>query len=416
MQDWFDSEIWRQIGTGEFRTPLAPETLLEPCPEPIWPGFMPPDVLPLIGNEYGDWLCLRVGDDDSVREVVYWYHGGGDWIPWGQTLPEAIAFQMIRDSLPGRFYRHADPAEPIRLTKPDDPLFQWASKFLPETVTQAIAALPDADSQADPLARIEDLLKLDIATIPLHAEAILRALDSPLRTLTPGIANRLGIDWGQEALLWMFDHKTIPENRISDLAKELGAAESEFQQQDWDLAGRHADKVLAERSDLGWAHHTAGWQAERNGDLQTAVKHYSESLISSSFTEQGVRFRTHGKDDGKFSARRLLQITNQNETLEIPQHQPYWNRWSQTAGEKRVQAVAAHWRSAAQQAVAAGQHAQAYPMLINIGWDLGLRSVRDYGPLLWEIATTAERAGQAARAAVAATHARCFEARYGSGS
>ncbi len=76
-------------------------------------GFMLPDTLPILGNGYGDWLCMRVNADNTAGEVVHWYHGGGDWMPWGRNPAEAIAFDRLRQRLPGRRVAHATrPAEP----------------------------------------------------------------------------------------------------------------------------------------------------------------------------------------------------------------------------------------------------------------------------------------------------------------
>ena len=72
---------------------------------------MPCDFLPVLGNDRGDWLCVRFGNDNSANEIIHWYHGGGDWIPWGQTLAEAIVFDSVRAKLPGNRRDHAISAE-----------------------------------------------------------------------------------------------------------------------------------------------------------------------------------------------------------------------------------------------------------------------------------------------------------------
>ncbi len=56
---------------------------------------MLPDTLPLIGNEYGDWLCVRVDEDNRFGELVHWYHGGGDWIPVGKSIAEAVLHDIV---------------------------------------------------------------------------------------------------------------------------------------------------------------------------------------------------------------------------------------------------------------------------------------------------------------------------------
>ncbi|MEO1526485.1 MAG: SMI1/KNR4 family protein [Planctomycetota bacterium] len=102
--DWFDSEIWREqeehAPPGQFVEAVSPEELLVDAPSAIWPALMPCDLLPLVGNSMGDWLCLRMATDGSASEVVYWYHGGGDWITWGNGLAQALLFAHVRKRLP----------------------------------------------------------------------------------------------------------------------------------------------------------------------------------------------------------------------------------------------------------------------------------------------------------------------------
>src|SRR5262245_37578083 len=92
LRAWLDDGIWKQAGGAEFCRPRTPEQLVSPEPGSIWAGFMLPDTLPFIGNQYGDWLCLRIGFSNRVDEVLYWCHGGGDWIPYGRTLAESLIY------------------------------------------------------------------------------------------------------------------------------------------------------------------------------------------------------------------------------------------------------------------------------------------------------------------------------------
>ena len=111
LDDWFDSGACEALGHGEFCEPATPDQLLGPAPECIWPGLMPPDVLPLVGNGLGDWLCGRVSAQGTIDEILYWYHGGGDYLPYGAGLAEALLFDTLADRLPGRRQLHAVPAE-----------------------------------------------------------------------------------------------------------------------------------------------------------------------------------------------------------------------------------------------------------------------------------------------------------------
>ncbi len=412
LTQWLDDELWKQQGTGGFRPAAEPADLLRTCPPPIWPGLMPPDALPILGNEYGDWLCLRVGSDNQVREIIHWYHGGGDWIPWGRTLPEALAFQMIRDHLPGRHYRHADPAERIRRSQPSDLHYQWAQQHLPAATTEIIATLISDQTAQSVLPLLEQLIATGVATVSLRAEAILRSLDTPLRQLTRTMAATLGIDWENEAIGWRFDADLVPRKHRAALAALLQVDETELGGQNWELAGQHAAEVASGRHDLGWAPLTLGWIAEKQNDLSQAVRNYSQAMLASVFADQSVRFRTHGNEEDKFSTRRLAALLDQHSDQTLPLNADYWQVWSSSSSSERPAAIADYWMHRAQNASDQGNWSAAYDALVQSGWDLGLTSIRQYGPLLKQISHAAQQAGQTARAAVAAAHLRCFEQRF----
>lgn len=412
LAEWLNDEQWQRQGTGEFRAPAIPEELLQDCPPSIWPGLMPPDALPILGNEYGDWLCLRFGADNQVREIIHWYHGGGDWIPWGRTLPEAIAFQMIRDHLPGRHYRHADPAERIRRCEPSDPHYQWAQRHLPAATTQIIDSFDSHDAPQPVLPLLEQLIATGVATVSLHAEAILRSLDTPLRQLTRNMVAPLGVDWENEAIGWRFDADLVPRKHRAALAGILQVDESELGGQNWEAAGQHAASVADSRNDLGWAPLTLGWIAEKRNQLPEALRNYSQAILASVFADQSVRFRTHGNEEDKFAARRLTVLLKQHSDQTVAVNADYWQAWSGSPSGERPTAIADYWMRRAQQATDQGRWSAAYDALVQSGWDLGRTSIRQYGPLLKQIADAAAQAGQTARAAVAAAHLRCFEQRF----
>lgn len=378
---------------------------------------MPPDVLPVLGNRYGDWLCLRLGADDRVAEILHWYHGGGDWIPWGRTLAEAIAFQQIRDRLSGPEYRHSDPAEIVRRSAADDPLFAWARQHLPAEVTTRIDQLDAAASGSDAKASLDALLATDVAVVPLHAEAILRALETPLRNANRTLLAGLPVDWETEARLWRFDADLIPESQREAVAGLLEVPAEALNRQDWDRAERLARRVAAMRCDLAWAGSIVGWAAERRGDRAAAAVAYCRVLPASAFADQSVRFRIHGHEQDKFAGERLESLLAAEPNLldhdqAACHHRDYWQCWSKSSPAERPAAVAAYWAGQADQAAAEGDWPAAYHALVAQGWDLGLPSLVDYVPLLQQIVAAAQHAGYAARAAVATTHLQCLQQRF----
>ena len=113
VRAWLDEQVWHESGGAEFCRAQTPEQLLDPPPGAIWAGFMLPDTLPIIGNDYGDWLCLRIAADGTVSELVQWSHGGGDWIPYGNSLAEGLLYDAaVRVMYPHRAtFAEAEPAE-----------------------------------------------------------------------------------------------------------------------------------------------------------------------------------------------------------------------------------------------------------------------------------------------------------------
>ena len=114
VRAWLDKQIWREPGGAEFSRPQTPEQLLDPAPEAIWAGFMLPDTLPIISNNYGDWLCLRIDADGTVAEVLHWSHCGGDWIPYGRTLAEGLLYDAALHVLYPKRASFSDPVPPDR--------------------------------------------------------------------------------------------------------------------------------------------------------------------------------------------------------------------------------------------------------------------------------------------------------------
>lgn len=408
LADWFDSRAWQQTGEGEFCDPVSPEVLLERCPEVVWPGFMPPDCLPLVGNRYGDWLCLRVGPDNGVAEIIYWYHGGGDWIPWGRSLAEAIAFDRLRERLPGRRQGHAVPAEPPRRSATAGSLADWAAGHLHQSIVTLFA--PEATA-AEISGR---LLETSTAEIAVRCEAILVALDNPLRhKLTADIAAQLNLRWEQDAVRWMFDPAEIPQQDRGRLADKLDIGPDEFQTQDWATAERHAHAVAAVRDDLGWAGDISGWAAERRGDFALAVLHYRQALTTSAFADQTIRFRTHwcSGTHGRFAAARLQAIGPYLRDRSF-ESDPYYRLLIASEPNGRSSVAREFWSQRAAEAAANERWDETYALLMHAGWDMASDSLAAYRDLLAEMVPAAQRAGQSARAAVAQTHLDCLRERF----
>ncbi len=220
LADWFDREIWKRAGRNEYHEPIDPESLLVAAPEAIWPGLMTCDLLPIISNRAGDWLCVRVDHNNVASEIVQWYHGGGDWIPWGHNLAEALVFDALIDRLPGKSRRHAIPAEDPRPNGDAhdpvaDPILDWALQHLPPSVTIAF----DAATRESEVARI--LLDAGVAEIAVRCELVLSALMQPERKFEQLLRADPSVSRAQLAE-WSFDTDRIPDQKRSLLQQIHG--------------------------------------------------------------------------------------------------------------------------------------------------------------------------------------------------
>ena len=405
---WFDDEVWNQSGRGEYRQPIHVEELLVDAPEAVWPALMPCDLLPISGNTAGDWLCLRIGPDNVASEIVQWYHGGGDWIPWGRTLAEAIIFDVLSVNLPGPLRRHSVPAESPRLDSDvtgvqlhADPLLDWASSHVPSEVSQLIGDTTDGQSIS------EKMLRRGISEVAVRCEAVQDAIHHSIASaLDPKLAAKWDVAW-EEMIEWTFDANRIPPERRTQVEEHLGRELEE--EQDWATAERHCRAVTEIDSELAWPWEILGYAAERAGDIEAAVSAYTRASQCSVFTDQSVRLRTHWTGDSvaKFSVARLLSLQSSK-----VKHDNYLSRLCIEDIAQRRREVCEHWRRLAEESSQQGCFADAYRFEMAAGWDLGAEPMMTFGKLLESIVDVADKAGFVARAELARTHRACLAARY----
>ncbi len=412
LVDWFDSGVCDGAGGGEFDEPVSPEVLLERAPEVVWPALMPPDLLPLVGNRLGDWLCAKIAANDTVGEIVYWYHGGGDWLPYGKSLPEAILFDVLADRLPGRRQRHAIPAasHPARrgeLPIEQRPLVQWALQHLPTE----LRALLKADQDLDEIA--PTLLRHEVAEIPVRCACVLTALESELRRrLTPMEAAEFGADWEYDAARWIFDpQRNLPDSVRDLLCQRWQLTPEQLTAQDWSAAQRHCDVMSVERPDLGWVHDIGGAAARRDGRMDLAASCFVRGAMSSVFTDQAIRFRTHFESDraAKFSVANLIQMDRVDALPAAYLAAISGHGYGAGRGPWR-DAIADYWLEQISQKQP--DQATRYHWLMKAGWDVGCDSLEKYRSIFDPLIDAAEQSGQMARANVARSHRACLLQRY----
>lgn len=415
--EWFDDFAGEAGCEGEFCEPVHPEILLDETPEVIWPGLMPPDLIPLLGNTMGDWLCGRVGADNTITEVVHWYHGGGDCLPYGDTLAEAIIYDALAGRFPGRDRGLAIPAEsPVRNQSAEiarSTAVRWALRHLPAPIADVF----DEDFPID--ATGDRLLEHGIAEVAVRCDLSLAALDNEVRRrMTPQLAAMLDARWDQDVVQWMFDPSHMPESNVRTLAKQWNLPLEKWKNQDWDLATEHCRRIAARRHDLAWVHDVLGWSAQRKGDDHGAIGYYGRGAMASLFTDQSVRFRTHFDNDRvcKFSVARLIDLDAADRL-----DPEYVSRLLVATSPADIDMtgwrdrVCQYWIDQAD--LTAGgtdvdSASRRYNLIYKAGWDVGCDSISRYGVLLGELADAAARAGQSARAELAKTHRECLRGRY----
>jgi len=421
-RQWFDYDAAHIPLAGEFREASQHPFLLDRAPAIVWPGLMLPDTLPLLGNEYGDWICVRVNEENHFDELVHWYHGGGDWIPVGRSMAEAVLHDAIDQFRPrvGQVLRGAaESTSPDHLAEVTErlgveQLQQWLVCGLDPSHehASALAGVFGALSDGNYLAAIQHLERGGWAVEAALCDQIEYALHVPMRSLASDeIPRRMGMNYEPDYVRWLFDAHLIPTDalhQVQEILHTLGQIPARPGAQDWLEAERLAQRVLARRWDLAWAVDIAGWAAKRRGDPVGACNVYFNGRYASAFSNQSIRMRSHWFDPhfGKIS---LAEMWSLREHLNGPQRDDaYVQKIWQTPARALQREVQEFWIAAGKSAMRAGEFATAYQNFFRAGWDLGAQRMTDYADILGQLIESAEAAGWKARAAVAATHLACL--------
>ncbi|MCM2372425.1 SMI1/KNR4 family protein [Aporhodopirellula aestuarii] len=435
---------------GEFRYAATPQTLLSMVPDPIWPPLMPPNFLPLVGNGAGDWLCLRLIDPDVAAQtgittdICQWYHGGGDWLPWGTRLAEAFLFDWSLAKLPQSDRRHAEPAqddssETVLGVAPTPQPLDWESHAWSRWVAECLPAVHAIDwkSADDPQRLASEMLQHRLCETPVRCQLVIDALSSELAGhLAPKIAHDLGMAWN-DLMRWSFDLRTMPPEIAERLqqALQMPAHAYDPAQQRWDEVANHATKICQSNVDLSWGHDLLGYVRWSAGDMQAAEAAFSRALRCSVFTDQSVRLRTHWatSSDGvaKFSARFLEQITSSADSnsasgnghedrlpdqigrlpnaIERDRLLSYFGRCT-ADGASSVRKE--YSQMLIDEAAQSSSPATSARLLYAAGWDLGAEPLRRYGELLDRYIQACQDAGWSGHERLAGVHRDGLKARY----
>jgi hypothetical protein len=399
---WFDDEMWRHRGPCEFHDALAAEQLLDPPPGVIWAGFMLPDTLPLLGNDYGDWLCMRVAPDGGISEIIGWNHGGGDWIPYGQDLAEAVLYDTACSVSTDGAHKSVNVSRGELF---DSPIVRWACDWIARShgPLRGLASNGALGGESD----ADRLLAAGIAEAVIRRDRTLAHLDSLLKACSDHeVAQRFDVRWEPDFVRWIFDTELIPLAARDDLTRLFAQPPERLLAQDWKAAEREALVVTQRRQDLGWAFDIAGWAAERCGDAVRAIDLYARGLRTSVFADETIRFRTHWFPEGfgKFAAARLADLRDQ-----VPrslQNDSYLDIfWQNDASTLRMR-LRDYWQARAEKYFSRAQYMQAYHCYYHAGWDCGLSDLDGYAEILDGLGASAAAGSVSALASIADTHRR----------
>ncbi len=425
-RQWFDRDAEQVPLAGEFRDSTQHSFLLDRAPTIVWPGLMLPDTLPLIGNEYGDWLCVRVDSSNRFGELVHWYHGGGDWIPVGRTIAEAVLHDIVDQFRPrvGQVLRGApESTSPEHLSHviarlSEERLQRWLIASFerdPNESREHSSAFRDVLAELSArryLPAVQQLERAGWSSEAALCDQIEYALQVPIRSLASDeIPKRLGLNYEPDYVRWLFDAQQIPNNvlhQIQEILHMLGIAPAQPNKQDWIEAERLALRLLERRSDLAWAVDIAGWAAKRRGDTEAACEIYFNGRFASAFSNQSIRMRSHGFDP-RFGKVALAELWNLRDHLSSTQRDDtYLQKVWQSPARTLQREIQEYWMSAAREAMHAGNFTVAYESYYRAGWDIGTQRMTDYLEIFSGLIESAQAAGWLARASIAKTHLACL--------
>ncbi|GAB5404512.1 MAG: SMI1/KNR4 family protein [Aureliella sp.] len=391
---WFDADWHSAELLGEFDQPIFPDRLANLSGFPLMAGLIPPDCIPVIGNGYGDWICARVTTDNSLGELVHWYHGGGDWIPVGENLPQALLHDFVDQYRPkstqmlrGATEISGNAPNPKELIS--SAWFAKRSDCLHQLELDEVAGELVAGRYIGAVQLLHDHNVAFEATACDQIEHFIASYFSQFAS--PKYASECGLNWSTDFVRLLFDYRSSPpDSRAAFESAFSSRATQAIENQDWPRAGMIAQNVLSRRSNLGWARDVAGWNLQRQGNHESAIKIYRDGLNASTFSDQSVRLRTHwiSSATSNFAAAQLEVLSPaQNEMTDHQRPITY-----------------AAWIEKAQSLLADGKHAEAYDAFFQAGWGVGYGSVDECISLLRSLVKCAQSAGWDARAAAAAAH------------
>lgn len=337
---------------------------------------MPCNLLPILGNNAGDWLCLKFANDNSVGEVVHWYHGGGDLISWGNSLSEAIVFDAFTDRLPGPVRQHSlHPIPRQRGSIAKDRFVHWALGFVPDGFGNwAKSHVLSKTNAFDERELATELLEHGISSTAVLCQLVIATL--PVQF--------------------------FESNDLDSIIR------SKAQENSWSIVTEHCLQTTEIAPSAAWAWDLLGLSREIAGNSKDAIAAYQNGARCSIFTDQSVRVGTsrYVGSDSKFSVRRLRELDpNTDQDL-------YLRLLKDSLDNPSRSAVTRYWLALSNAHAQDGDPSQAADAAFQAGWDIGADPIATYEMILGEVEKRSKDAGRTALAELAKTHLSCFCDRY----
>ncbi|HBE71884.1 MAG TPA: hypothetical protein DDW52_27395 [Planctomycetaceae bacterium] len=399
--EWFDAVADTMDLPGAFNQPYSPELLGTEGQFVSLAGLIPPDCLPVLSNGYGDWICARVTDDDTLGELIHWYHGGGDWIPVGRTPAEACLHDFVDRFRPttAQMLRSApesvDGETPLASSTADwlseHPQFRdWLTDNIPDATTYFSKT---SNEPADHEAACRWMLEQQLAVPAVACDLIESLISSPVsRLASPKYASLASIAWTPDYLRLMFDFESASPELVRAFSSAFKDEAQQFpSDQDWESAGGLAAQIWHIRRDLGWTRDVLGWSMQRRGDIHDAIEIYRTGARAAVFSDQAVRLRSHwfGKQHPNFAYAQL-------ESLGSPLHR-------ETAESRLDQA---------HHCLATGSAQAAYEAAYEVGWEIGFKNLKQGIEALKIVCEAAQQLDWKARHATAQAHLDVLTSRF----
>ncbi|MEZ6133836.1 MAG: hypothetical protein R3C53_02890 [Pirellulaceae bacterium] len=400
---------------GAFQSRASTSELLSAKPSMVWAGFMLPDTLPVIGNEYGDWICVRVAEDNALGELIHWYHGGGDWIPVGHTLAEALLHDLVDQFRPLRQQMLRGAAEMLLPDHLSNVRGRFAAPELRDWLVTnlQISGVPTVHDTLNELFEhlfggeyrqaLTLLLRNNWAFEATACDLVESLLHQPLARLHHALRN-IEADSPErtKVIRWLFD----PENQATPihLAELVSEQELASARQEWRQAEQLCVQTISRRADLAWAFDILGWCQQRSNRREAALDTYFAGRFASSFTDQAVRLGSHWFDQrfGKFC---VAQLAEHAQALPPEYQRDDYLRVILDAPPRGLLGnVQQFWMNMGREQLSAGNGATAYQSFYRAGWDLGASRLTDYRSILEMLIEAARIARWPAREAVARMH------------